>query len=169
MKALIIGLLAMGCAAAPPGPHAELHISTAFTADQQDTIGAAVAQWARATDGGFALRPVVTDDRDLDSWSIRPGALEGSSEIGREMNGAVMIDVDKMRAMQAPAFVFLTSVLHELGHGIGMPHAPIGLMRSNITDVPACIDEYTLTTACARVDCGEKKRATCRSEGVVAR
>lgn len=161
-----IAALAVGCVAPRPPVQGELRVSSEFTLEQQDAISEACAVWREATDGGVDLTPVVNDARSTSAVSIRPGALAHGA--GVEWNGQMMIDRDAIAAVTAEAHAderaaFLTAVLHEIGHAATLQHASVGLMQAHAVGAePACIDQYTIETACVHVDCGPRAYATCQ-------
>jgi hypothetical protein len=146
---VLVALLAITLSAC--GSLDPVRIDASFTEAEAEAVTAAVDAWCVATDGGVCPGVIVAR-RDGDAISFRPGALPGS-EAGREMGGQIMIDVEQLaRAGDANALTVVA--MHELGHALGLPHTPDGLMRKDVTNVPACVDNRALRIVCVEHGCG---------------
>lgn len=150
-------VLALVVALPACGGHGPVQIDSAFTTTEASAIVGAIDEWCDATDGGVCLEAIIAH-RDGDAISLRPGDLPGG-EAGREMGRQIMVDVDQLaRAFEGDSVSFAYAVkvvaMHEIGHALGLPHAPDGLMQEDVTNAPACIDARTLRAVCLAHDCG---------------
>lgn len=152
MRALVLLLALPACAG-----HGPVRIDPAFTAAEAGAIVSAVDEWCDATDGGVCPGAIVAH-RDGFAISLRPGVLPGR-EAGREMGQQIMIDVEQLARADDPTYAIKRVAMHEIGHALGLLHAPDGIMQEDVSDAPACVDARALRAVCLEYDCGPNAEA----------
>jgi hypothetical protein len=147
-----------------------VRVDESFSAEEAAAVIAAVDEWCEATDGGVCPGAIIAR-RDGDAISLRPGVLAGR-EAGREQLQQIMLDVEQLAEVHADADAFAHAVkvvaMHEIGHALGLPHASTGLMREDVSNEPACVDERTLAAVCLEYECGPNTKPCAVADTAVA-
>lgn len=159
--AIVLALL--GCST-PPEPLPTLsavdtlYVSTAFSVSELAAIEAGANLWRDATHGVVSLSLVLTDQRpNTHSFYISPIDLPG------EQRGEAGTFTLRLDPYGYDSGALSMTVAHELGHYLGLPHLPIGLMQEHRPESDRCLDAYTLDAYCSVASCPTGFSATCLS------
>lgn len=161
MKLYPLAFLAFACTTPPEplpslSPVDTLYVSTAFTTSEIEAIEAGVRLWREGTNGEVSLTLVLVDKRpNTQSLFIAPTLLPGEQ---RGEAGLFTLRLDTVDYL--PDELSMT-VAHEIGHYLGLPHLPTGLMQENRPSSERCLDRATLEAFCASHICASGFQPAC--------
>lgn len=165
---LVIAMLLVGCSGNEPvPPDSHMSVSPKFSALEAEAAIDAADQWRTATGGVVDLTPSISDDGAIRLYPA-DGAIDDKTMGQTDSNGSIADIRINMLVVRAYAGQkhhsevewFHDTVMHELGHALGLPHLSSGLMVAEGYG-GGCVDQVTLDVFCRKYSCPATAAPTC--------
>jgi len=169
LMGFVFALLLAGCSDADKGKRIDLPsdmtVHPSFGA-QAEIVIAAADEWKRATGGVADLNPRIGNNGtvkvretfdDSADWAGDTDSAAWEADIRIDLPG---LQRNATRDKRSIDDELRDTVMHELGHAMGIGHLPSGLMRSSGYG-GGCVDAAALAAFCENYRCPASAAQTC--------